>query len=300
MLPLQSHPMRQKIGVSAALTTPFDRAGRIDWARFTAHAKKLTGDGVGLVTAFGTTGEGASLSLEEKAPLYDEMAKSGPGVDRLVECIYGPPSDTAGRLVGRALKAGAAGILLTPPYYFRGVPEEGIYRWYSEVIERAGADCRDIILYNIPQITGVTIGPALVSRLREAYAGIIAGVKDSSGDWQQTEAMLAEHRDLAILVGNEAHLARAVQRGASGAISGVANLSPSLVAGLVRGEENPMIVPLLEKLLALPLIPAIKAVLALIRGDAAWAHVRAPHLQIEDQSMLAECAGIAGMLRKAG
>ena len=89
-----------------------------------------------------------------------------------------------------------------------------------------------------PALTGVTIGPALVGRLRRAFPEAVAGVKDSSGDWKQTTALIAEHRDLAILVGHEGHLAQAVQSGASGAISGVANIAPRLVAGLVAGART--------------------------------------------------------------
>ena len=130
----------------------------------------------------------------------------------------------------RSLAAGCAGIVLTPPFYFKGVDDEGVYRWFSEAIEAAGAGARDVILYHLPQVTGVSIAEALTGRLRRAFPEVIAGVKDSGGNWEHTASLLGEHRDLAILVGHEGHLARAVRQGASGAISGIANVAPRLCA----------------------------------------------------------------------
>ena len=284
------HPMRDKIGLSAALATPFDKSGGIDWRRFTAHAGRLLGQGMKVVTVFGTTGEGVSLATAARAPLYEKMAEAGIAAGQLVECVYGPPSQEAGAHMRRALQADAAGILLAPPFYFKQPSEEGVYRWFSEALEAAGPACRDIILYNIPQLTGVTVGAALVTRLRTAFAGVIAGVKDSSGDWEQTTALLSEHRDLAILVGHEGHLARAVRHGASGAISGVANFAPALVAKLVRGEDDPRIDVILDLLLKLPVVPAVKCVLAAQTGAEAWLRVRAPPEALSAGAARAACA----------
>ncbi|WP_394887311.1 dihydrodipicolinate synthase family protein [Mesorhizobium sp. AaZ16] len=291
--------MREKIGISAALVTPFDEAGNIDWARFAAHARRLLDSGMKVVTAFGTTGEGVSIAASARAPLYERMAAAGIEAGRLVECVYGPSSQEAGEHVRRSLAAGCGGILLTPPFYFKQPADEGIYCWYSEVFEIAGPDCRDIILYNIPSLTGVRIGADLVGRLRRAFPQAIAGVKDSSGDWEQTVAFLAEHRDLAILVGHEGHLAKAVRGGASGAISGVANLAPKLVAKLTRGEDDPLTDAVLERLLALPVVPAIKAIMAVQSGDAVWSRVRAPLVPIAGVADLAVCAEVAAMLGRS-
>lgn len=287
-----SHPMREKIGVSAALATPFGEEGDIDWPRFCSHAGRLLGQGMQVVTAFGTTGEGVSLPVAARAPLYDKMAQAGISASQLVECVYGPPSQEAGGHMRRALERGVAGILLAPPFYFKQPGEEGVYRWFAEALEAAGPACRDIIVYNIPQLTGVKIGAALVARLRTAFPGVIAGVKDSSGDWEQTAALLGEHRDLAILVGHEGDLARAVRQGASGAISGVANFAPALVAKLVRGEDDAKIDAILDLLLKLPVVPAVKSVLAAQAGDEVWRCVRAPLTSLSATGDLAACATI--------
>ncbi|MCF3639659.1 dihydrodipicolinate synthase family protein [Rhizobium sp. TRM95111] len=287
--------MRAKIGVSAALATPFTASGEIDWPAFAAHAGSLLGSGMQVVTAFGTTGEGVSIPAAARAALYENMAAGGIRSGQLVECVYGPSSADAGAHMRRSFEAGASGILLTPPHYFKQPPEEGIYRWYCEAFQAAGASCGPVILYNIPALTGVTIGPRLVARLRVAFPEIVAGVKDSSGDWAQTTALLAEHRDLAILVGHEGHLARAVREGASGAISGVANFAPKLLATLVSGEDVPLVDAVLEKLLTLPVVPAIKAVLAARTGRADWYRTRAPLEPITDAGERATCAALAAM-----
>jgi len=274
--PDRGHPMRRLIGLSAALATPFDETGAIDWVRMAGHARRLLDSGMKTVTAFGTTGEGASIGMRSRAELFERMHACKIAPVRLVECIYGPASEDAAAHTKRALQAGCAGILLCPPFYFRSPDADGLFRWYAEVFEKAGGDCRDVLLYHIPDMTGVHIGVELVTRLRTAFPEVIAGVKDSGGEWASTAALLAAHKDLAILVGHENHLARAVQLGASGAISGIANLDPALVGGLAAGRADPRIDAVLAAILAYPVVPAIKAALAGLTGDDVWLRTRAP------------------------
>jgi len=287
------HPMRQVIGLSAALATPFYENGDIDWPRFTAHARGLLDGGMKTVTAFGTTGEGASIGTHSRADLFEEMEGGGILPGRIVECIYGPASDDAAWFARRAFDAGCAGILLCPPFYFREPAVEELYRWYAEVFEKAGAGCRNVLLYHIPPLSGARIEPELVSRLRTAFPEVIAGVKDSGGEWAATVALLAEHKDLTILVGHENHLAQAVQLGASGAISGIANLDPDLVGGLVTGQPDPRIDALLLEILAYPVVPAIKAALAGLKGDEAWLRTRAPLPSLSRDEANALCTALA-------
>ena len=293
---MSSSPLRQRIGTSAALITPFDENGAVLWQEFATHAKRLLGRGVSVVTAFGTTGEGVSIDRDTRAPLFDRLSGSGISPAAVAECVYGPSSLEAGRHAARSLAAGCAAVLLAPPFYFKGVSDEGLYRWHAEVFEAAGGGCRDVILYNIPSLTGVTIGAGLTGRLRRAFPEIIAGVKDSGGDWPHTMSLLEEHRDLAILVGHEGHLAKAVQRGASGAISGIANIAPALVARLVTGREDQVIDDVLSLLLRLPVVPAIKAVAAMQWNEDLWSRVRAPLTTIDRSEDVAVCASIAALV----
>ena len=290
------HPMRRKIGTSAAMLTPFTAAGTVDWERLAGHAARLLGTGMKVVTAFGTTGEGVSIDHNERFHLYDRLGASGIAPGQLIECVYGPSAVAAGAHARRSLRAGCAGLLLTPPFYFKGVSEEGVYRWFAEVFEATGPECRDVILYNIPALTGVTIGADLTGRLRREFPEVIAGVKDSAGDWQHTQSLLAEHRDLAILVGHEGHLAEAVRQGASGAISGIANIAPRLVARLVSGVHDPLIDEALRVVLSMPVVPALRTILSAQSGDATWRQPRAPLVETAGAEDVARCSALAKIL----
>lgn len=295
-LPAEGHPMRRTIGASAAMLTPFSADGAVDWDRLTGHARRLLAAGLSVVTAFGTTGEGVSIDRDVRFELYDRFGASGIEPSRVVECIYGPSAVEAGRHARRSLAAGCAGLLLTPPFYFKGVGDEGVCRWFAEVFETVGDECRDVILYNIPALTGVTVGPALVGALRRAFPTVIAGVKDSAGDWTHTLSLLAEHRDLAILVGHEGHLAEAVRNGASGAISGIANVAPGLVRKLVGGVRDPLIDDALQVVLSMPVVPALRAILGAQTADQAWLRPRAPLAEIGDPGQLARCEALSRRL----
>lgn len=285
--------MRDIIGLSAALATPFDEGGDVDWMRFAAHARGLLDQGMKVVTAFGTTGEGASVGTATRAELFERMDANGIRPRQIVECIYGPAADDAAAHARRALSAGCAGLLLCPPFYFKSPGIDGLYRWFAEVFEKTGGDCRDVLLYHIPGLTGARIEVELVARLRADFPGVVAGVKDSGGEWDFTMALLADHSDLAILVGHENHLARAVQLGASGAISGLANLAPGLVGELAAGKEDPRIDGLLTEILALPVVPAIKAALAGLKDDEAWLRTRAPLQSLSGPEAAALCQALA-------
>jgi 4-hydroxy-tetrahydrodipicolinate synthase len=278
------------------MLTPFTATGGVDWDRLSGHAKRLLGNGLKVVTAFGTTGEGVSIDREVRFELYDRLGGTGVAPGQLVECVYGPSSAEAGAHARRSLAAGCAGLLLTPPFYFKGVDDEGVFRWFAEVFETAGAGCRDLILYNIPALTGVTIGAGLVGRLRQAFPEAIAGVKDSAGDWAHTQSLLAEHRDLTILVGHEGHLAQAVGQGASGAISGIANVAPRLVQRLVSGTHDPLIEEALAVVLSMPVVPALRAILAAQSGDPSWLLPRAPLVEITGAQELARCEALGRRL----
>ncbi|HEY9012072.1 MAG TPA: dihydrodipicolinate synthase family protein [Devosia sp.] len=269
------HPLRGKIGLSAAMTTPFTAAGEIDWGRYAAHAKNLLGRGMQAVTAFGTTGEGISIPVAMRAALYDQMAARGVQPGQLVECVYGLSVADAAAQARRAIEAGCAAVLLTPPFYFKDPSEEGVHAWFSRTLEAIGPSARDIILYNIPQLTGVTVGLDSLARLRRAFGPVIGGVKDSSGNWSYTEKLTRANADIAILVGNEGHLAAAVRLGASGAISGLANFAPELVGRLVSGVDDTRIEGLLRAVLARPVVPAIKAYMG-AKLDSAWREVLPP------------------------
>ncbi len=267
----QSHPLRRIIGLSAALATPFTPAGDVDWPFFAAHARNLLSRGMNVVTAFGTMGEGISIPLATRAALYERMAGNGVPPSALVECIYGLAASDAGQQARRAFASGCTGILLTPPSTTSQSARRGSIDGSPRRSQRAVPTPRTLSSTTSRRPHRVASPRAPSRRLW----GGIGGVEDSSGEWPYTEALVRAHPDLAILVGNEGHLAAAVRLGASGAISGLANFVPELVGRLVSGVDDARIEPLLRAVLARPVVPAIKAFMA-DSVDEAWRRVASP------------------------
>ncbi len=287
---------RQRFGLSVALATPFRQTGEIDLESMTGHASFCLEGGCDSVTLFGTTGEGASIGHAERRAVIAAMAAAGITGDRLVVGISSTAVDDVAGDLGIAHATGCRAILLPPPFYFKNLTDDGIFDWFGSVFGRAGENARNIILYHIPSVTGVALSVDLIARLRTAFPGVIIGVKDSTGDWSYTEPLLAAHRDMAVLIGDERHLAAAVRLGGEGAICGFANLHPGEMRAMAwQGTDNETINDLVELIVDHPVVPAIKALMAHAHGHVAgqvagkaagqveWAHVRAPLTALNGQ-----------------
>jgi 4-hydroxy-tetrahydrodipicolinate synthase len=264
-------PKEQRFGLGCALITPFAADGSIDRGRLVAHARHVLGEGCASVTLFGTTGEGASLGLVSRAAAIDAMVAAGFDFPRQV--LAGVAAASVEDAVAQAdqlTDAGGRGLLLAPPFYFKGPGDEGLYRWFSTVLERARAP-REVILYHIPSVTDVPLSSALIGRLARAFPGVIAGIKDSSGDWATTQRYLADHPQLHVLVGDERQLARAIRHGGSGAINGFSNFCARLLRPMVDdGTDVPAVAALVDLVLRFPVTPAVKALVAHRYGDDAY------------------------------
>lgn len=268
-----------RFGLSVALTTPFDENGDIVIDMMIAQVKRSLGAGCASCTLFGTTGEGSSIGHQERERVLSAVLDAGVSPDQIVVGVLVDSAEDAAEQAGSALDRGVRNILLAPPSYFKNVSDEGLFRWFSRVFSLLGTKARDILVYNIPSVTMVTLSVPLVARLREAFPGIVTGVKDSGGDWDHTQALLKDHSDLVILIGDERHLAQGVRMGGQGAISGVANFAPQEVGAMANeGRDDPRIVELVVSLLKHPVTPAVKAMLARELGDQKWLAVRAPLL----------------------
>lgn len=263
-------------GLSTALITPFRSDGTVDLARLLHHAKHVLDQGCDSITLFGTTGEGFSIGMRERAAMLGAVRGGGIEAKKLNAGVTATTIVDAVEQSRLALDFGARGLLLAPPFYFKGPDDEGLFAWFSDVIEGIGADAR-VILYHIPGQTAVPLSVALVDRLKRAFPGVIAGVKDSSGDKATAEAFLAAHGELAILVGDERQLATAMRHGAQGSICGLANIAPRLLHDVIHGAtDNPLIVPLVDLIVSYPVMPAVKTLVAHIHGDDEFIRMRAP------------------------
>ncbi|MBX9909598.1 MAG: dihydrodipicolinate synthase family protein [Beijerinckiaceae bacterium] len=267
-----------RFGLSCAITTPMREGGAIDLPRLVHHARHVLAQGCDSVTLFGTTGEGAALGLPARTAMMGALI--GAGLDPSRQVYAGIAAASLHEAIDQAriaLDAGAKGLLVAPPFYFKGVSDEGLHAWFSQFIEKLGASARNIILYHIPSVTAVNISVGLVQRLKTAFPGLIAGVKDSSGDYASTEALLKAHGELAILVGDERLLGRAVRAGAQGTICGVANLVPHLLRPIVyEGTDDPTVNALVDEICSHPVLPAVKALVGHLHGDPGYRAMRPP------------------------
>ena len=278
-------------GVLAPVITPFGPGLAPDPVRFQRHCAWLLAHGCAGLAPFGTTSEATSLGLDERKDLLEGLVASGVDPARLLPgtgCCALPETAT---LSAHAAALGCSGVLMLPPFYYKGVSEEGLFRSYSEVIQRVGDARLRIYLYHIPPISGVPLPIGLVERLLKAYPGTIAGVKDSGGDWTHTEALLGlAAQGLEVFVGSEVFLLRALRAGGAGCVTASANLNPGALDQLYRRWREPgaeAMQAAADRVRTIlqshgPLVPAVKAVVAHFAQDPAWQTVRPPLVPLSE------------------
>lgn len=274
--------INSRFGLSCAISTPFTASGEVDLPRLVDHAKDRLARGCDSITLFGTTGEGASIGLGARVKVFDAFVKAGIAPrSQLLTTVVASSIEEAAAQAAQGLDLGVRGFLLTPPFYFRGVSDDAIFAWFGQLFDRLKGKARDMFAYHLPSVTGMPLSIELIGRLKTAFPGIIVGVKDSSATWSNTEALLKHHGDLMILVGDERDLAKAVRLGGSGSICGVANVAPEILVGAAKhGIEDARIRPVVEAIVAQPVLPAIKALIAHQKKDAAWARMRPPMVDL--------------------
>jgi 4-hydroxy-tetrahydrodipicolinate synthase len=279
-------------GILAPVITPFNADLSPDANRLIAHCRWLLAQDVGLAV-FGTNSEANSLSVPEKIELLDRLIDAGIDPARLMPgtgCCALPDSVM---LTEHAVRSRCGGVLMLPPFYYKGVSDDGLFKSYAEVIERVASRDLRVYLYHIPPVSQVGLSIELVERLTGAYPEIIAGIKDSSGDWDNTRALL-EHRgdDFRVFSGSESFLLRNLQAGGAGCISAAANVNPASIRRLYKEWQTPAAESLQQELddireilqmpaLQMPtMIPALKAVVAHFADDPDWETVRPPLLPL--------------------
>src|SRR5436190_3661046 len=228
-------------GVLAPVVTPFRADLAPDSRRFIAHCKWLLSQNCGLAV-FGTNSEANSLSMEERLNLLDELVVGGVDPARMMPGTGCCSIMETVKLTKQAVGNGCAGVLMLPPFYYKDVGEEGLYRYFSEVVQRVGDARLKIYLYHIPPVAVVGITPKLVERLLAAYPDAIAGMKDSSGDWNNTKTFLEAFagqsaraaRTFDVFVGSESFLLANMRNGGVGTISATANVNPTAIYELYK------------------------------------------------------------------
>lgn len=276
-------------GLWCATLTPLTASLEPDGDRLALHCAALLRAGCDGVAVFGTTGEGFAFSVAERRHALDRLAVAGLPGEKVIAGTGATALSDAVELTRYATSLGLAGTLVVPPFFLKDVPDDGVFAFFSALVERVADERLRLFLYNIPQLTAVAVAPAVARRLADRYPGIVAGIKDSSGDWGSTSAYLEHCPELALFVGHEPHLRRVLAAGGAGTICGIANVAPLLMRRFLDAADDRAAAPLLarierlvEAVLAQPFIPAMKASMAAQSGEPAWTRVRPPLLPLAD------------------
>jgi 4-hydroxy-tetrahydrodipicolinate synthase len=271
-------------GVFAAVLTPMRDDLAIDRAAFAAHCRRLIDAGCHGLGIFGTTGEANSLSVGERIDAWEALVADGVPADVLLPGTGACALPDAVELSRAALALGTPGVLALPPFYYKGVSDDGLFRFFAELIERVGDDRLRLFLYHIPPQTHVGFSPELIGRLLDAYPGVVAGTKDSAGDAERIERLCTEFPQLTVFAGTEALLLDTLRWGGAGTISATVNVTAGLArevfdlhaAGEDASAAQARLTERRRYLERFPVIPALKAIVREQTGDALWANLRPP------------------------
>jgi 4-hydroxy-tetrahydrodipicolinate synthase len=273
-------------GVLAPVVTPFGKDLAPDAGRLIAHCRWLLSQDCGLAV-FGTNSEANSMTVDEKIDLLDALVDAGIDTARMMPGTGACAIPDTVRLTAQAVKRGCAGVMMLPPFYYKGVSDEGLFRAFSEVIERVGDSRLKIFLYHIPPVAQVAITLPLIERLLAAYPDTVVGVKDSSGDWSNTHAMITSFPGFQVFAGSETGLLQTLQAGGAGCISAGANVNAPAIAALAANWQSPdagaaqdRITQLRTTMGRYPMIPALKATIARHLEDPAWFGLRPPLVEL--------------------
>ncbi len=292
-LPAPVHPFDTLAahGVWSPALVPLRPDLGIDSGRFAAHARWLLAQGCHGLAMFGTTSEANSFSVAERKALVEEALGAGIPPERLMIgtgcCAF---TDSV-ELTRHAVDAGCRRVLMLPPFYYKGMSDEGLFRAFAEVIERVGEPALRVFLYHFPRLSGVPVTEGLIALLADAFPETVAGVKDSSGDWSNTRMMLDRFPSLAIFPGSEVFLLDGLRAGAAGCITATSNVNPAGARAVFDAWESGHGDPDARQAAATevrrvidrhPGIPAQKYLLAHHRNDPAWRAVRPPMVALAD------------------
>jgi 4-hydroxy-tetrahydrodipicolinate synthase len=291
-------------GVLAPVVTPFAEDFSPDAGRLQRHCRWLLAQDVGLAI-FGTNSEANSLSVDERISLLDHLVAAGIPPARMMPGTGCCAITDSIRLTAHAVRLGVAGCLMLPPFYYKGVPDEGLYRNFATIVDKVGDARLRIYLYHIPPVSQVGISLELIERLLRDFPTAIAGVKDSSGDWNNTRAMLERFAGAGfdVFAGSESFLVANMRGGGAGCISATANVNPRQIDRAYREWQGSGADGLQSELNVVrttfqkyPMIPALKQAIAHWSEDGHWARVRPPLVGLGHE----QSAALIGELKALG
>ena len=275
--------------VLSPVLTPFNADGSPNAKKLLRQCQWLQSNGVGQAV-FGTNSEANSMSASQKINVLHELIAGGLEPKNMMPGTGACSVDDASVMTSAAVKAGCAGVLMLPPFYYKDVADEGLFRYYAEVIEKVGDAKLKIYVYNIPPVTKIGLSVPLLERLVKSYPDTVIGIKDSSGDWAYTESVIQAlaGTGFRVYAGSEVFLLRTLRAGGVGCISATANVNPKAIADLAARWQDSSADQAQEALSAVravfaqyPMIPGMKAAVAHFSRDPEWIRVRPPLLALD-------------------
>jgi 4-hydroxy-tetrahydrodipicolinate synthase len=269
------------------MLTPFDATGNVDAARAIRFANDLLASGVGGLAIFGTTSEGQSLGVKERMDLFDSLIEGGIPPEKLMVGTGSCAISEAIAMTRHVVAHKCGGVLMLPPYFYKIVSDEGIFRFFAEVIEKVSSPDLRIYLYHIPPIAQVGFSVELIARLIDRFPSQIVGLKNSSGDHNYTIALRENFPQFDVFCGSEEFLLETIKIGGVGCISATGNANVKEIihlyqnVGTPRAEKLQILVSNIRAVIQKrPMIPALKAILSRAYEDPEWCRVRAPLVEL--------------------
>ncbi len=287
-------------GVFSAALTPVTEALAPDHALFIAHCKRLLAEGCDGIALLGTTGEANSFSSDERRALLEAVVGAGIAPDRLLPGTGVAAVTETVALTRHALSLGVTTVVMLPPFYYKGVTEDGLFAAYAEVVERVADPRLRVVLYHIPQMSAVPIPFPVIERLRTAYPGVFTGIKDSAGDLAHMVSLVETFPGLAVLAGADPLMLPLLRKGGAGCITATSNLVAADLAFVFRHFADPAqaaeveaaqarIVAARNRASRFAQMASLKALLADRTGEAGWRRLRPPLLSLsaaEEKALL--------------
>lgn len=274
-------------GVFCAATTPFNADLSVDQGLFTSHCKRLLDNGCTGIAMLGTTGEANSLSSRERMALLDAVVKSGIAPSKLLPGTGVASFMETVELTKHAVANGVGAVVMLPPFYYKGVSDDGIVDAYTAVIERVADPRLRVVLYHIPQMSAVPISLDVIDRLRKRFPEIVVGIKDSAGEFSNMSAIVERFPGFSVLVGADPLMLKLLPMGGAGCITAASNLVSRELATVFNGFNDPAkqaeVAAAQERIVATRnavstyvQLPSLKVLLAKRDNNDNWLRVRPP------------------------
>jgi 4-hydroxy-tetrahydrodipicolinate synthase len=281
------HPSTLPAVLSPVLT-PFKDDGSPDAQKLLKQCQWLESNGVGQAI-FGTNSEANSISAPQKMGVLTALIEGGLNPAHMMPGTGATSIDATVTMTRHAIQHKCAGVLMLPPFYYKDVTDDGLFAFYSEVIQKVGDAGLQIYIYNIPPVTKINLSLSLLERLAKAYPKTIVGMKDSSGDWAYTESVikLLAPSGFRVYAGSEVFLMRTLHAGGVGCISATANVNPGAIAHLAahwRESDADQRQTALDQVRSIfaqyQMIAGMKTAVAHYSKDSEWLRVRPPLMQL--------------------